>query len=220
MRASPYKIIEQDVSSLRQNLNNPRTISEDNFRRLVKSIKDAPWMLKLRPIVIDEFDVILGGNQRFNASVEAGLSKVWVIRANDLTEEQRKRFILRDNIDFGKWDLEIIRQQYTQEELIEYGSLLDLLPREAPQPDEGVKPPMGDDYVQEPNIDDGELAESQKNFNDNSIKQIVFVFEGGLYEDTLRTMDEISKTVNLDDNSEVLIHLLNFYEESFGITDG
>lgn len=216
-----YQISLTPLDCLIENNENPRKISERNFNRLVKSIKDAPWMLKLRPIVVNEKNIILGGNQRFKACIEAGLDKTWVIKVNDLNNEQQKRFILRDNIDFGKWDLDIIRKNYSQQELLDYGSEITLMEKENPVADETIRPPpaLGTDDEVEPNIDENELEESNKNFNNNTIKQIIFQLSNDLYEDTLKTLDIVSLELDLDDNSEVLLHLIHFYEVGNGITE-
>ena len=78
----PNKI---SISDLKENPNNPRYIKGYKFEKLVKSIKEFPEMLKLRPIVVDENNVILGGNMRYKASVEAGLKTVYVIQADNFT---------------------------------------------------------------------------------------------------------------------------------------
>ena len=216
-----YKIVKTDVNDICENPANPRMITPIKFAKLVKSVQDAPWMLKLRPIVVNKDGVILGGNMRYRACCEAGMDHVWCIWADQIEDEQARRFILRDNIDFGKWDFEILQRHYTQEELNGYGAEIQLLSRESPQADESVRPPppMGDDDAEEPNINDEELDESKKNFNDSSIKQIVFQLPSEIYEEALKDMDAISKHLDLDDNSEVLLHLLNYYEASNGLED-
>ena len=216
-----YEIVQTSVDEICENPANPRSITPKKFEQLVQSVKDAPWMLMLRPIVVNKDGVILGGNMRYRACKEAGMDFVWVIWADKIQDEQARRFILRDNIDFGKWDVELLRKQYTETELLKYGAEIELLQREAPKADDSIKPPpvMGDDDAVEPDIDDDELEESKKNFNDNSIKQIVFQLPSAVYEDTIKTMDEISKKLDLNDNSEVLMHLINYYEVSHGLSN-
>ena len=80
------------ITQIKPNPNNPRIIKDDKFKKLVKSIQDFPKMLELRPIVIDENNIVLGGNMRLKACKEAGLTDVPVIYAKDLTEEQKKRY--------------------------------------------------------------------------------------------------------------------------------
>ena len=79
------------INQLKPNENNPRLIKSEKFKKLVQSIKDFPEMLELRPIVIDEDNVILGGNMRYKACVEAGLKEVPVKIAKGLTEIYSKR---------------------------------------------------------------------------------------------------------------------------------
>lgn len=93
-----------DIKSLVMNPNNPRTIKDNKFKKLVKSINDFPEMLDVRPIVVDEDMVVLGGNMRLKACLQAGLKEVSIIKFNDLDENRKKEFILKDNQSFGEWD--------------------------------------------------------------------------------------------------------------------
>ena len=92
------------ITEIKSNPNNPRLIKDHKFKQLVKSIQDFPQMLELRPIVIDENNMVLGGNMRLKACLEAGLTDVPVIHANNLSEEKKKEFIVKDNVGFGEWD--------------------------------------------------------------------------------------------------------------------
>jgi ParB-like chromosome segregation protein Spo0J len=96
------------IGEIKPNPNNPRVIRDDKFKKLVKSIKDFPQMLAIRPIVIDEDGIVLGGNMRLKACKEAGLVEVPVIKAENLTEAQKKEFIIKDNANFGDWDWALI----------------------------------------------------------------------------------------------------------------
>ena len=93
-----------DIKTLVMNPNNPRTIRDEKFKKLVKSINEFPEMLDVRPIVVDEDMVVLGGNMRLKACLSAGLKEVSIIKFNDLDEEKKKEFILKDNQSFGEWD--------------------------------------------------------------------------------------------------------------------
>lgn len=97
-----------DIEQVKLNPINPRTIKDDKFKKLVKSIKEFPEMLKIRPIVVDDDMVVLGGNMRLKACKEAGLKEVHIIKASKLTEEQKKEFILKDNQSFGDWDNKLL----------------------------------------------------------------------------------------------------------------
>ena len=91
---------------------NPRTIKEAEFKKLVKSIKDFPEMLNLRPIVVNAEGGIIGGNMRYLACKEIGLKEIPVIRAENLTEEQIEQFIIKDNVSFGEWDWDILANDW------------------------------------------------------------------------------------------------------------
>ena len=108
------------INELHPNINNPRLIKNDKFKKLVKSIKDFPQMLELRPIVIDENNIILGGNMRYKACVEAGLTEIPVKIAKGLTEEQKQEFIIKDNVGFGEWDWDILGNDWNTKELSEW----------------------------------------------------------------------------------------------------
>ena len=115
------KITITPISSIKPNPNNPRLIKDDKFKKLVKSIQEFPEMLNLRPIVINADNIVLGGNMRLKACKEAGLKQVPVILAEDLTEEQQKQFIIKDNVGFGEWDWEDLANNWNAEELSEWG---------------------------------------------------------------------------------------------------
>jgi hypothetical protein len=216
-----YKIVKMPIDSIMLNPSNPRGITESKFDKLVQSIKEAPWMLKLRPIVVNHDGIILGGNQRYKACQKAGMDHVWVMWVDKITDTQQRRFILRDNIDFGKWDQEILKKHYAESELIKYGIEIELLEQKKNQVEQDIAPPpvFGDDEATEPKIEDEELEKSKKNFNENTIQQIVFIFPNDIYEKTLKDLNQISIQWDCDDNSEVFIRLLNYYEISMGFSN-
>jgi hypothetical protein len=105
------------IKDLKTNPNNPRVIKDDKFQKLVQSIKDFPEMLEIRPIVVNKDMIVLGGNMRLKACKEAGLKEVPIIKAEQLTEEQQRQFIIKDNIGYGEWDWEMIANQWDSDEL-------------------------------------------------------------------------------------------------------
>ena len=109
------------ISKVKGNPSNPRIIKNDKFKKLVKSIQEFPEMLKLRPIVVDEDMMVLGGNMRLKASKEAGLSEVWIDIAEGLTEEQKKEFIVKDNVGFGEWEWDMLANEWDSVQLAEWG---------------------------------------------------------------------------------------------------
>ena len=109
------------ISKVKPNETNPRFIKDNKFKKLVKSIKEFPEMLKLRPIVVNKDMVVLGGNMRLKACKEAGLKDVWILKADNLTEEQQKKFIVKDNVGFGEWDWDILGNEWNSVQLEDWG---------------------------------------------------------------------------------------------------
>jgi DNA modification methylase len=109
------------INEIKPNPNNPRLIKDHKFKQLVKSIQDFPQMLELRPIVIDENNMVLGGNMRLKACIEAGLTDVPVIHANNLSEEKKKEFIVKDNVGYGEWDWDDLANNWDIDLLTEWG---------------------------------------------------------------------------------------------------
>ena len=117
-----------NIQQIRNNDNNPRIIKDYKFKQLVKSIKEFPEMLKLRPIVVNSDMIVLGGNMRLKACKEAGLKEVWILKADQLTEQQQREFIVKDNVGFGEWDWDVLANEWDNQQLEDWG--LDLLPFE------------------------------------------------------------------------------------------
>jgi DNA modification methylase len=109
------------IKDIKPNPNNPRLVKDDKFKKLVQSIKDFPQMLDIRPIVVNKDMIVLGGNMRLKACKEAGLKEIPIIKAEDLTEEQQREFIIKDNVGFGEWDWELIANEWDTQKLNEWG---------------------------------------------------------------------------------------------------
>ncbi len=118
-----YYALKKLVSILlvKENPDNPRFIKDSKFKKLVKSIKAFPEMLEKRPIVVDEDMVVLGGNMRLKACKSAGLFEVWIDIAKGWTEEQKREFIVKDNVGFGEWDWDILANEWDVQKLVEWG---------------------------------------------------------------------------------------------------
>jgi hypothetical protein len=108
------------LSEVKLNPNNPRLIKDDKFKKLVQSIKDFPEMLSIRPIVVNQDMIILGGNMRYKACKEAGLKEIPVIKT-DLTEEQQREFLIKDNTSGGEWDWEVLANEWDNDQLEAWG---------------------------------------------------------------------------------------------------
>jgi len=108
------------ISEIKLNPDNPRIIKDEKFKKLVQSIKEFPRMMEIRPIVVNDDMIVLGGNMRLKACQEIGLTEIPVIRASDLTPEQQKEFIIKDNVGFGEWDWDILANEWDSNELSDW----------------------------------------------------------------------------------------------------
>lgn len=108
------------ISEIQVNPENPRTIKNDKFKKLVNSIKEFPEMLEARPIVINKDFVILGGNMRYKAVVESGLTEI-PVKIVDWSEEKQREFIIKDNVSGGEWDWDALAKEWDEGELEEWG---------------------------------------------------------------------------------------------------
>lgn len=112
------------LSEIHCNPKNPRLIKDERFKKLCQSIKEFPKMMALRPIIVDSEGLILGGNMRFKALKELGYKEVpdeWVKRDSELTEAEKQRFIIADNVGFGEYDWDILANEWEKDDLIEWG---------------------------------------------------------------------------------------------------
>ena len=112
------------LSKIKPNPNNPRIIKDAKFKKLVDSINDFPKMLFIRPIVVDENFIVQGGNMRLKALQEIGFKDIpdeWVKQVKDLSEDEKKQFIIKDNVGFGEWDWDDLANNWDAEQLTEWG---------------------------------------------------------------------------------------------------
>jgi hypothetical protein len=154
------------VSQIKPNPNNPRLIKDDKFKKLVQSIKDFPDMLNKRPIVVNKDMIVLGGNMRLKACIEAGMKEVPVIVA-DWSEEQQREFIIKDNVSGGEWDWDVLANEWDVKQLGDWGI---------------------DVWQQAKDVDysilDGEDVSAQLNDMTNGVKKAIQIeFEAEHYED-------------------------------------
>jgi hypothetical protein len=116
-----FKLKWIDINDLNENPNNPRVIEDGDFDALCESIRSFPKMLELRPIVVNDQMVPLGGNMRLRACKTVGFEKIPVLMASELTEAEQRQFIITDNVSRGQWDWQVLREEWDVEELAEWG---------------------------------------------------------------------------------------------------
>ena len=181
------------ISKVKPNETNPRFIKDNKFKKLVKSIKEFPEMLKLRPIVVNKDMVVLGGNMRLKACKEAGLKDVWILKADDLTEEQQKEFIVKDNVGFGEWDWDILANQWDNVQLKDWG--MDVW-----QPEEDVSNNV--DYSLN-------TAEEKLNrFLDAKIKNITIPFENEEFDSIVDRLEVLLLKYKCEDYRTLIYKIL------------
>ncbi len=164
------------ITDIKINPKNPRIIKDDRFKKLVKSIEEFPKMMKLRPIVVDGEGVVLGGNMRLKALQYLKFKEIpdeWVKRADELTEDEKKRFIIEDNVGFGDWDFDALANEWDAQLLEDWG--LDL-------PGYDVSP---DQFGEGFNLPDGDKAPFQ---------QMTFTLADEQAEEVKNAIADIKKT--------------------------
>jgi hypothetical protein len=117
-----------NINEIKPNPNNPRIIKDDKFKKLVKSIQESPKLLEAKPLIIDENNLILGGNQRYRACLELGIQDVPVIKMPNLSEREKQKLLVIDNTHYGMWDMDMLANDNWQlEDLSEWGVNVDFL---------------------------------------------------------------------------------------------
>jgi ParB-like chromosome segregation protein Spo0J len=162
--------IRVKIEEVKPNPKNPRIITDEKFKKLVKSVKEFPKMLELRPIVVNEDMVVLGGNMRLKAYKEAGVTEIPVIKASTLTPEEQQEFVIKDNVGFGDWDWSALEEQYDDKTLLDWG--LELPEFNLDNLDYGI---LEDD--------EDELEEQLSNMKGSIRKAIQIEFEPEHYEE-------------------------------------
>ena len=172
---------------------NPRIIKNDKFKKLVASIKEFPEMLKLRPIIVDENMMILGGNMRWKASKEAGLKEVWIDTADGFTPYQKDMFVIKDNVGYGDWDYDVLANQWDNVALKDWG--MDIW-----QPQEDVSNTT--DYSM--NTADEKL----NRFLDAKIKNITIPFETEEFTNVVTKLETIMNKYKCKDYRELIYKVI------------
>ena len=182
-----------NISEVKPNAVNPRYIKDHKFKKLVKSIKNFPEMLEKRPIIVDENLIVLGGNMRLKASIEAGLKEVWIDIADGWSEDQKKEFIIKDNVGFGEWDWDILANEWNKFEIQDWGLSLPIFQDNLSNNDEykGMNPDL-------------EL----ESFMNAEIKRLYLVYDSETYSKVIDWFNKKLKETNLNDYSEYILKLI------------
>ena len=181
------------INKIKPNAVNPRYIKDHKFKKLVKSIKNFPEMLEKRPIIVDENLIVLGGNMRLKASIEAGLKEVWIDIADGWSEDQKKEFIIKDNVGFGEWDWDILANEWNKFEIQDWGLSLPIFQDNLSNNDEykGMNPDL-------------EL----ESFMNAEIKRLYLVYDSETYSKVIDWFNKKLKETNLNDYSQYILKLI------------
>jgi DNA modification methylase len=112
------------ISEIKLLENNPRTISDRQFKILCTSIKKNIDYFEARPLILSDRTgelVVIAGNQRYKAAESLGLKEVPTYLMKNLTEETEREIVIRDNISNGDWDFDLLANEWDTEELEDWG---------------------------------------------------------------------------------------------------
>ena len=138
------------LSQIKPNPQNPRRIGKTEMERLVKSLQDFPEMLELREIIIDENNIILGGNMRYRALKQIGEKECVAKIVTGLTLDQKREFIIKDNSNFGSYDMDALANLWSDLPLVEWG--VDLPEDWTKDPEEAAGDVEAEDKPEKPQI--------------------------------------------------------------------
>jgi len=191
------KIEKLPVSELKFNEENPRTITDANLKKLVKSVQEFPEMLEIRPIVINADSVVLGGNMRLKACIEAGITEVPVMRVKNLTKEQELEFIIKDNISGGDWDWDLLANDWDTNLLGDWGLNI-----------------KTDDFFEldgSQNTTNSSISDPKGTDDDYSVFELVMLHENKL--ELLDTLNKIKSNFLFEKQEEALMELIRVYNK-------
>ena len=175
---------------------NPRFIRDERFKKLVKSLEDNPEMLSARELLVYNYDgelIVIGGNMRLRAAKELGFKQLPCKVLDDLTPEQIRAFVIKDNVSFGSDDFESLANEWDSIELEEWGL-------EVPNFDEELSNIQ--DYE---GLDD--LSKLDK-FIGAEIKRMFLVYDSATFENVVNWFIKLQNKFNVEDNNQVILKLI------------
>lgn len=111
---------EIELSKLTEHPDNPRYIRDRNYKALLNSVRDFPDMLRARPLVVNKDMVVIGGNMRLRVLRDLKIKNA-PVEVVDWTEEQQAEFMIKDNLQQGEFDWDLIANHWDQDSLISWG---------------------------------------------------------------------------------------------------
>jgi hypothetical protein len=187
------KVDKIKISEVKTNPKNPRLIKDDKFKKLVKSIQDFPQMLEIRPIVVDENNIVLGGNMRLKACKEAGLKEVFIVKADNLTEQQKDEFIVKDNVGFGEWDWDMLANEWDTDKLQDWGLSL---------------PVFIDNLTNNEGYEGLDQLSKLDKFLSAELKRMFLVYDNETFENVIEWFNKQQAKHGLENHSQVILKLM------------
>jgi hypothetical protein len=195
-----YSHITLPVGEIKPNRDNPRTITKNQFEALKKSISNNPKSLNLSPLLINDCNVILGGNMRFRALVDLGYKEIPCIKVEGLDSQKQKELIIKDNINYGDWDWNVLISAWDLPQLTDMG---------LPVP----KFYFEQDQVRE--VDDDTTKDAFNKWLNNEKGQIKLFFDNATYDIVFSYFQRKNQ-----DKSQILQELIDkYFEENNLIKD-
>jgi ParB-like chromosome segregation protein Spo0J len=188
-----------NIREIKPNTDNPRIIKDHKFKKLVKSIKDFPEMLEKRPIVVDENMIVLGGNMRLKASVEAGLKQVWIDVAEGWTDAQKKEFVIKDNASFGDWDWDILANEWEPDLLEGWGLSVPYF--------------LEDTLTNNQDYEGLDQLSKLDKFMDAELKRMFLVYDAETFAKVVNWFERLQEKHGVGSSSDVILKLME--DESF-----
>jgi ParB-like chromosome segregation protein Spo0J len=181
------------INKIKSNPNNPRVIKDDKFKKLVQSLKDLPEMAQVRPIVVNQDMIVLGGNMRLKAMKEAGWKEA-PVAVVDWDEDKQRQFIIKDNVGFGEWDWDMLANEWDAESLGEWG----------------LNVPAFNEDVLTNNQDYEGLDQLSKldKFMDSELKRMFLVYDAETFEKVVAWFAGLQEKHNLNSSSDVVLKLM------------
>lgn len=195
-KEASVKIHWVPINDVLPNPANPRKISEAKVDELMQSIQDLPEMMEYRFLVVDRYTgYLLGGNQRWTAAKRLGYDTIPVAYSDEMTEEQKKEFIVRDNIEAGQWDEEKLNFEFKDFPLVNWGIMSGTV-----NPDSGSR-----------DEDKSRVADAKVIYDNAEIKQVVVYFDAATHAKITAQLEQIKELNYFGDNAEVLLFLIEKY---------
>lgn len=181
-----------NTSDIKELVGNPRTITKEDFDRLKTSIKNNPEYFEARPLIVSDRTgemVVIAGNQRLRAAKALGIEQVPAVVLHNLTEEKEKEIVIRDNVSNGRWDMDLLANNYDIGDLADWGVAVNL----KDDFDAASRTALTDDEVQQIIKSQGEITLDE--LNDNIVFTIKLPHED--YEIAIKALRQFDKNIGL-----------------------